>query len=149
MQKHSSLVANAPTAHIFYHPTIDINSQHPHLLGFDSNLVPNSSILPISAVSWRGFRIFGTIWEICMYFSVSSWEYPEYSGNSLDWFYFSYRIQQGPLEIPDTSIICWTPEWITWILERIVKRSSEMAKIAIPVQEISENLEQSLYCVRW
>ena len=39
-------------------------------------------------------------------------------------------------------------ERITRILQRIIKRSSEMAKIAIPVQEISENLEQSLYfCV--
>ena len=45
MQKHISLAENAPTAHIFYHPTIDINSQHPHLLGFNSNLIPNSSIL--------------------------------------------------------------------------------------------------------
>ena len=25
--------------------TIDVNSQHPHLLGFDSNLVPNFNIL--------------------------------------------------------------------------------------------------------
>ena len=45
MQKHISHAENAPTAHIFYHPTIDINSQHPHLLGFDSNLIPNSNIL--------------------------------------------------------------------------------------------------------
>ena len=45
MQKHISLVKNAPTAHIFYYLTIDINSQHPHLLGFDSNLVPNFNIL--------------------------------------------------------------------------------------------------------
>ena len=36
---------NAPTAHIFYHPTIDTNSQHPYLLGFDSNLIPNFNIL--------------------------------------------------------------------------------------------------------
>ena len=45
MQKHISLAENAPTAHIFYHPTIDINSQHPYLLGFYSNLVPNPNIL--------------------------------------------------------------------------------------------------------
>ena len=45
MQKHISHAENAPIAHIFYHPTIDINSQHPHLLGFDSNLVPNSNVL--------------------------------------------------------------------------------------------------------
>ena len=45
MQKHISLAENAPTAHIFYHLTININSQHPYLLGFDSNLVPNFNIL--------------------------------------------------------------------------------------------------------
>ena len=45
MQKYISHTENAPTAHIFYHPTIDINSQHQHLLGFDSNPVPNSNIL--------------------------------------------------------------------------------------------------------
>ena len=45
MQKHISLAENAPTAHTFYHPTIDTNSQHPYLLGFDSNLVPNFNIL--------------------------------------------------------------------------------------------------------
>ena len=45
MQKHISLAENAPTAHIFYYLTIDINSQHPHFLGFDSNLIPNVNIL--------------------------------------------------------------------------------------------------------
>ena len=42
--KHISLAENAPTAHIFNNPIIDINSQHPHLLGFDSNLIPNFNI---------------------------------------------------------------------------------------------------------
>ena len=45
MQKHISLAENAPTAYIFHYPTIDINSKHPHLLGLDSNLVPNFNIL--------------------------------------------------------------------------------------------------------
>ena len=45
MQKHISLAENAPTAHIFNNPTIDINSQDPYLLGFDSNLIPNFNIL--------------------------------------------------------------------------------------------------------
>ena len=45
MQKHISLTENAPTAHIFNYPTIDINSQHPYLLGFNSNLIPNFNIL--------------------------------------------------------------------------------------------------------
>ena len=45
MQKHISLAENAPTAHIFNNLTIDINSQDPYLLGFDSNLIPNFNIL--------------------------------------------------------------------------------------------------------
>ena len=45
------MLKNAPTAHIFKHPIFGINSQHPYLLGFDSNLVPNSSSFIISAVS--------------------------------------------------------------------------------------------------
>ena len=43
--KTHSLAENAPTAHIFNDLTIDINSQPPHLLGFDSNLIPNFNIL--------------------------------------------------------------------------------------------------------
>ena len=45
MQNHISCAENAPTAHIFNYPTININSQDPYLLGFDSNLVPNFNIL--------------------------------------------------------------------------------------------------------
>ena len=45
MQKGIPNAENTPTAHIFYHPTIDVNSQHPYLLGFDSNLIPNFNIL--------------------------------------------------------------------------------------------------------
>ena len=45
MQKHITPVKNAPTANIFNNLTIDINSQHPYLLGFDSNLIPNFNIL--------------------------------------------------------------------------------------------------------
>ena len=44
-KKHISCAENIPTAHISNYPTIDINSQHPYLLGFDSNLVPNFNIL--------------------------------------------------------------------------------------------------------
>ena len=74
MQKHISHAENAPTAHIFKHPIIERNSQYPYFLGFDSDLIPNSSIFIISAISLQGFQIFGTIRDICMYLSVSSWE---------------------------------------------------------------------------
>ena len=77
MQKQISHAENTPTAHIFKHPIIEINSQHPHLLGFNSNLIPNSGISTISAISLQGFQIFGTIREICMYLSVSPQENPK------------------------------------------------------------------------
>ena len=110
MQKHILHTKNAPTAHIFKHPIIEINSQHPYLLGFDSNLIPNSSSFIISALSLGGFRIFGTIRDIHLYLSVPFHENPEYSGNSIDWIYFSYRIQQGLLLLANTSNICWIQE---------------------------------------
>ena len=43
--KHISCAENSPTAHTYNNPTIDINSQHPYLLGFDSNLILNLNIL--------------------------------------------------------------------------------------------------------
>ena len=45
MQNHISCAENTPTAHIFNYPTININSQDPYLLGFDSNLIPKFNIL--------------------------------------------------------------------------------------------------------
>ena len=45
MQKHIYLAGTALTTHISKNLTIDINSQHPYLLGFNSNLVPNFNIL--------------------------------------------------------------------------------------------------------
>ena len=77
MQIHISHTEYAPITHILNNPVVEINSQHPHLLGFDSNLIPNSSISTISAISGRRFRIFGRIGEIHLYLSVSSWENPE------------------------------------------------------------------------
>ena len=131
MQKHISHAKNAPTAHIFKHLIIKINSQHPHLLGFDSNLVPNSSSSIISAVSLRGFQIFETIRDIRMYLSVPSREKPEYSGNSLDWIYFSYRIQQGLLLLSNTSNICW-------IQEEQPEYSGKSSKVAVKWQKLPD-----------
>ena len=45
MQKHILPAETAPSAKFFKNPTTDIHSQDPYLLGFDSNLVPNSNIL--------------------------------------------------------------------------------------------------------
>ena len=80
-----------------------------------------------------------------MYFSISSWEYPEYLGNSLDWFYFFLQDTTGSTANTEYFDYLIDSRGIIQILEEIIKRSSEMAKIAILVQEISENSEQSLY----
>ena len=45
VQKHSLPAETAPSAKFFKNPIMHIHSQHPYLLGFDSNLVPNSNIL--------------------------------------------------------------------------------------------------------
>ena len=45
MQKRILPTENALGAHFSNNPTMDIHSQHPYLLGFDSNLVPNFNIL--------------------------------------------------------------------------------------------------------
>ena len=149
MQKHISLAETALTAHISNNLTIDINSQDPYLLGFDSNLVPNFSTSGISAVSWRGFQIFGRIGEICLHFSVfllgippNIWEI------HFDWSYF---LQDTAGLTANTEYLDYSLdlERITQIIGKITRRSSEMAKIAIPAQEISKNLEKLLYfCVR-
>ena len=51
MQKHIFHAENAPTAHILNPLTIEINSQYPHLLGFESNLIRNSSSFSFLAIS--------------------------------------------------------------------------------------------------
>ena len=61
MQKHISHTEYAPITHILNNPVVVINSQHPHLLGFDSNLIPNVISFNFSAVTSGGFQIFGTI----------------------------------------------------------------------------------------
>ena len=45
VQKHILPAETTPSAKFFKNPTMHIHSQHPYLLGFDSNLIPNSNIL--------------------------------------------------------------------------------------------------------
>ena len=45
VQKHILPAETAPSAKFLKNLTMHIHSQHPYLLGFDSNLVPNSNIL--------------------------------------------------------------------------------------------------------
>ena len=45
VQKHILPAETAPSARFLKNPTMHTHSQHPYLLGFDSNLVPNLNIL--------------------------------------------------------------------------------------------------------
>ena len=106
MQKHISLAENAPTAHIFNNPTIDINSQDPYLLGFDSNLIPNFNILlfqPYLGEDSEYSEESGRFTDN----SVSPLGNTRIFGKFILTGLIFYRIQQGPLQIPNTSIICW------------------------------------------
>ena len=108
MQKHITLAENAPVAHVSNNLTIGINSQHPYLLGFNSNLIPNFNILVFQPYLGED--------------SEYSEELRRFAHNSapplgntlniqeihLDWSYFFLsfqRIQQGPLQILNTSSI--------------------------------------------
>ena len=42
---------NAPTMHTFEYLVLGSNSKYPYLLGFDSNIVPNSCNFDISVIS--------------------------------------------------------------------------------------------------
>ena len=45
VQKHILPAETTPSTKFLKNPIMHIHSQHPYLLGFDSNLVPNSNIL--------------------------------------------------------------------------------------------------------
>ena len=144
MQKHISCAENAPTAHIFNNPTMDIYSQHPYLLGFDINLIPNFNILVFQPYPGEDSE-----------YSEKSGRFTCISGSPLgntpnirqihfDWSYF---LQDTAGFTANTEYIDYLldSERITQILGTIIRRSREMAKIAISAQEISENSEKSLY----
>ena len=81
-KNHISCAENAPTAHIFNYPTIDINSQHPYLLGFDSNLVPNFNILVFQPYPGEDSEYSEESGRFACISAFSSREYPKYLGNS-------------------------------------------------------------------
>ena len=173
-KKHISCAENTPTAHILNYLAVDVNSQHPYLLGFDSNLVPNLNIL-----------VFQPYPEEDSKYSEKSGRFACNSASSLgntlnirelhfDWSYFlqdtagftanSEYINYSPDSERKTRIIGKSYIFVfrvhyryrihrlfarfgkrkTRIIGKIVKRSSEMAKFAIPAQESSEKSEKSL-----
>ena len=143
MQNHISCAENAPTAHSFNYLTININSQDPYLLGFDSNLVPNFNILVFQPYPGEDSEY---LEELGRFACISA----SPLGNTLsireihfDWSYF---LQDTAGFTGNTKYIDYSldSERKTRIIRKIIKRSSEMAKIAIPAQEISENSEKSL-----
>ena len=117
------------------------------MLGFDGNLVPNFNILVFQPYPGEDSE-----------YSEESGRFTPIPvsplGNTLniqeihfDWFYF---LQDTAGFTANTKYIDYLLdlERKTRILGTIIRRSSEMAKIAIPAQEISENLEKLLYfCV--
>ena len=140
MQKHISFAENAPAAHIFNNLTIDINSQHPYLLGFDSNLVPNFNILVFQLYPGEDSKYSEELGRFALISvpplgnTLNIWEI------HLDWSYF---LQDTAGFTANTDYIDYSLdlERKTRILGTIIRRSSELAKIAIPAQEIFENLE--------
>ena len=144
MQKHISLSENAPTAHIFNYLTIDRNSQDPYLLGFDSNLVPNFNILLFQLYPGEDSEYSEESGRFACISASSLGNTPNIWEILFDWSYF---LQDTAGFTVNTEYIIYSldSERKTQIIGKIIKRSSEMAKIAIPAQEISENSEKSLY----
>ena len=141
MQKHISHAENAPNTHIFNHPTIDVNSQYPHLLGFDSNLVPNFNILLFQLYPGEDSEYLGQSEGFVCISVFSLGNNPNNWEIQLDWSYF---LQDTAGSTANTEYIDYSPnsEQIHRISGKIIERSSEMAKFATPAQEISENSEQ-------
>ena len=113
------------------------------MLGFDSNLVPNFNILV--------FQLYPG--EDSEYLEESTRFAPIPAsplGNTLNireiHFDWSYFLQDTAGFTANTEYLDYSleSERITQIIGKIIRRSSEMAKIAISAQENSENLEKSL-----
>ena len=170
---HISCAENTPTTHIFNYRTIDINSQHPYLLGFDSNLIPNFNILVFQPYPGEDSEYLEESGRFACNSASSLGNTPNIREIHSDWSYFLQDTagftanteyidhcqiwKEKPEKLgkstfcflgftTDTEYIDYSPdsERKTRIIGKIIKRSSEMAKIAIPAQEISENLEKSL-----
>ena len=141
-KNHISCAENTPTTHIFYKPTIDINSQHPHLLGFNSNLIPNLDILVFQPYPEEDSEYLEKSGRFACNSAFSL-------GNTLNiWeihFDWSYFLQDTTGFTANSEYIEYLPdsERKTQIIGKIIKRSSEMAKITIPAQEFSEKSENS------
>ena len=89
MQKHISPAGTAPSANIFKNPIMHIHSQHPYLLGFDSNLVPNSNILVFQPYLEEDSEYSEESGRFACNSASSLGNTPNNRENHLDWAYFS------------------------------------------------------------
>ena len=113
-------------------------------VGFDSNLIPNFNILLFQPYPGEDSEYSGQS-ERFACISAFSLGNNQIIGKFILTGSIFYRIQQGSLQIPNTSIIRWDSERKTRIVGKFITRSSEMAKIAIPAQEISENWKIAVF----
>ena len=113
------------------------------MLGLDSNLVPNFNILVFQPYPGEDSEYLEES-ETFACISVSPLgNTPNIQEIHFDWSYF---LQDTAGFTANTEYLEYSldSERITRIIGKIIKRSSEMAKIAIPAQKISKNLEKLL-----
>ena len=103
MQKHISPAGTAPSANIFTNPIMYIHSQHPHLLGFDSNLISNPHILVFQLYPGEDSEYSEQSGRFACNSASSLGNTPNNRENRLDWAYFpegysrvycKYRVHQ-------------------------------------------------------
>ena len=113
------------------------------MLGFDSNLIPNLNILVFQPYPEEDSEYLEKSGRYACNSAFSLGNTPNIWEIHFDWSYF---LQDTAGFTVNTEYIDYSPdsERKTQIIRKIVKRSSEMAKFAIPAQEISKNLEKSL-----
>ena len=117
------------------------------MLGFDSNLVPNFNILIFQPYPGEDSEYSEESGRFACISASPLGNTPNIREIHLDWPYF---LQDTAGFTANTKYIDYSldSERITRIIGKIIKKSSKMAKIAIPAQEISENSGKLLYfCV--
>ena len=77
---------------------MDINSQHQHLLGFDSNLIPNFNILVFQPYLGEDSEYSEESGRFARISAPPLGNNPNIREFHVDWSYFFQRIQQGSLQ---------------------------------------------------
>ena len=112
------------------------------MLGFDSNLIPNLNILVFQPYPGEDSEYLEESGRFAHAFQHLLLGISRIFGKFILTGLISYRIQQGSLQILEYLDYSLDSERIPRIIRKITRRSSEMAKSAIPAQEISENSEK-------